>query len=137
MIKFKGVLPVYQTSGSTGADLRCTEQFTIEPGETKLVGTGLYIEDHQQTDRLSLDIQIRSRSSLAIKGLIVKNAPATIDVDYRDEIKVMLLNNSGVTQSITAGFRIAQLVVGAAFKLPEFGEKDATRTGGFGSTGEK
>ena len=37
--------------------------------------------------------QIRPRSGLAIKyGITVLNSPGTIDSDYRDEVKVILIN---------------------------------------------
>ena len=42
------------------------------------------------------DLQIRPRPGLALKyGITVLNAPGTIDPDYRDEIKVLLINLQG------------------------------------------
>lgn len=80
------------------------------------------------------------RSGLAINhGVTVVNAPGLIDSGYRGEVKVGLINHSDIPFSISAGDRIAQLVV-MAVSSPEFvevEELDATSrgSGGFGSTG--
>ena len=63
-----------------------------------------------------------------------------IDSDYRGELKVALYNQSGKTQSIAAGERIAQLVI-APYLSAVFEEADSLSdtsrgTGGFGSTGK-
>ena len=52
------------------------------------------------------------RSGLATKkGLRLANSVGVIDSDYRGEIKVALHNDSDITQTVTAGERIAQLVI--------------------------
>ena len=47
--------------------------------------------------------QIRLRSSWGLKGLLMPNAPGTIDEDYRGEIKVMLHNLTSFDIKINAG----------------------------------
>jgi dUTP pyrophosphatase len=64
-----------------------------------------------------------------------------VDADYRGEVMVALHNHSAIEQSISAGERIAQLVV-APFLKVDFEETDTLSDtvrgeGGFGSTGRK
>ena len=85
-------------------------------------------------------MQIRPRSGLAFNhGLLVANAPGTIDEDYRGEIKVILLNTGDVAFTVTRGLRIAQAVLAPVTRAiwREVGVLDETArgAGGFGSTG--
>jgi len=85
------------------------------------------------------EMQVRSRSGLALKqGLIVLNAPGTIDSDYPGEWAVILANTSKDPVTIKHGDRIAQLVLAPVYRL-EWKEGQVApvgdRTGGFGSTG--
>jgi dUTP pyrophosphatase len=129
-------LPSRQTSGSAGYDVASAEpDFVLGAGERKAVSTGLSMElpDH-------LECQVRPRSGLALRhGLTLPNSPATIDPDYRGELKVILWNSGTAPLPITRGMRIAQLVF-ARFETPaieEAGELSASErgAGGFGSTG--
>jgi len=129
-------LPSRATSGAAGYDVRCAEDsFELAPDETRAVATGLVMELPAQ-----VECQVRPRSGLAFrKGLIVPNAPGTIDPDYRGELKVLLRNLSGTPVRIARGDRIAQLVF-ARFETPEVVEASELEStdraeGGFGSTG--
>lgn len=132
----KTLLPTYQTVDSAGADIYALlDQDVIIPhGTIAMIPTGLSVEIPS-----GYEIQIRARSGLASKGLIIPNGPGTIDADYRGEIKVLLLNLSGKDFIITPEMRIAQMVVAptlqAQFSFVE--ELSATKrgSGGFGSTG--
>ncbi len=132
------LLPQYATPLSAGMDIcaHLAEAVDIAPFERVLIPTGLFIELPA-----GYEAQLRMRSGLALKkGLILPNAPATIDADYRGEIKVIIANISDQTQRIEPHERVAQLVVArhevvtwvAAEQL-----SDTQRgTGGFGSTGK-
>ena len=62
---------------------------SLEPGESKLVGTGISIELPPNTEA-----QVRPRSGLALKhGITVLNTPGTIDHGYRGEVGVILINH--------------------------------------------
>ena len=127
----EAIIPHYQTIGSAGLDLHSIEATTLEPGERKLVGTGLRINLPTGTEG-----QVRPRSGLAAKhGITVLNSPGTIDEDYQGEIKVILLNTSNSTFSIEKGDRIAQLVVAQVYKLPGYTLDNTREDKGFGSTG--
>lgn len=130
-------LPTYATVQSAGMDLRAdlTQPVQIRPGKTILISTGLKIKLPP-----GKEAQIRSRSGMSLKrGLIVLNAPGTIDPDYRGEIKVILHNVGANTQVIEHGDRIAQMVISSFDqpKLIEVESLDETERGqgGFGSTG--
>jgi dUTP pyrophosphatase len=128
--------PSYAHPGDAGADLRAREDVVLNPGERKLVPTGVAIALPEGFVAL-----IHPRSGLATKhGLTIVNAPGTVDAGYRGEIAVTLLNTD-VTQSIELrrGDRIAQMVIQRvehAQFIPVTELSDSVRgTGGFGSTG--
>jgi dUTP diphosphatase len=86
--------------------------------------------------------QVRMRSGLALrKGLILPNAPGTIDSDYRGEVCVVVANLGSEPAEIARGDRIAQLVFApvarAALSSVERLPETSRQTRGFGSTGEK
>lgn len=117
-----------------GMDLHSIEALTLEPGETKLVRTGLAIELPP-----GYEAQIRPRSGLALKhSITLPNSPATIDPGYRGEIRVILLNLGCEPFKISPGERIAQMVI-ARYEAVEWEEgdlRDSIRgSGGFGSSG--
>lgn len=130
-------LPAYATSGAAGMDIHAflSEPITIAPFERQLIPTGLYIELPE-----GFEAQIRMRSSWALKrGLILPNAPATIDADYRGHIQVILANISKEVQTIMPGDRIAQMVIAkyekVAWEAVEVLGDTERGIGGFGSTG--
>ncbi len=133
------ILPTYGSEFSAGADLYalCDEDILFLPGETKFVHTGLAMEIPEGYAGL-----IYARSGLACKrGLAPANKVGVVDADYRGEVMVALHNHSDAVQRISAGERIAQLVV-APFLKAEFEESESLSDtvrgeGGFGSTGRK
>ena len=102
-------LPVYMTPGAAGMDLHAAtlEDVLIEPGGITLIPTGLEVAIPD-----GFEGQVRPRSGLAVKhGISLPNTPATIDSDYRGEIRVPLINLGREAFVVTRGMRIAQLVV--------------------------
>ena len=144
--KHKGVsLPEYKTSGAAGMDV-CADLIgedinginskIIESGEIVKIDTGLYPEIPE-----GYELQVRSRSGLTLKqGLIVANAPGTIDSDFRGELAVILKNDSKISQAIVHGQRIAQIVLSKVeqAEIEEIDELTETDRGeqGYGSTGK-
>jgi dUTP pyrophosphatase len=127
----------YKTINSAGFDICAAEDVDLPDGSTKLVGTMLFLGGEIERGKEPLmELQIRSRSSMAKIGIVVANSPGTIDADYRDEIKVLLRNESGADIFVCAGDRIAQGVFCAVFNMPGVPIKQVTRQGGFGSTNE-
>lgn len=131
-------LPTYAKFGDAGADLTTTIDFTLAPGERRLIPTGIAIA--LPVGYVAL---VHPRSGLAIKhGVSVLNAPGTIDAGYRGEIFCILINHDRHESiSFRKGERIAQLIIQAVERADfvEVSELPASSRGsdGFGSTGSK
>ena len=131
-------LPAYATPGSAGLDLRaCIEApLTVEPGQARLVPTGLaiHIEDP------GLAALILPRSGLGHKhGIVLGNLVGLIDSDYQGQWMVSCWNRGAESFTLNPLDRLAQLVlvpvVRAAFhEVADFAQS-ARAAGGFGSTG--
>ena len=135
LLSSAAVLPAYAHPGDAGLDLCAAVSASLEPGEIKLVGTGISIELPPNTEA-----QVRPRSGLALKhGVTVLNSPGTIDHGYRGEVGVILINHGPVRFDISPGMKIAQMVIAPSVtvSVQESGELSGTARGqgGFGSTG--
>jgi dUTP pyrophosphatase len=132
-------IPHYQSEHAAGMDLHAAvkEPVTLEPGESKLIPTGISIALPH-----GFEAQIRPRSGLALKNQIsIVNTPGTVDADYRGEIGVILINHGKKLFVINRNDRIAQMVISKVehADILEVKELDETTrgSGGFGSTGIK
>ena len=132
-------LPQYSTLFSAGMDVRANLQspVTLQPLERRLIPTGLFIELPE-----GYECQIRPRSGLALKkGITVLNSPGTIDVDYRGEICVILVNLSAEPFVVNHGERICQMVVArhstVEWEIADNLSESERSSGGFGHTGIK
>ena len=125
------------TDGAAGMDLHAAvdDDLIISPGNIVLVPTGLAI-----AVPFGFEAQIRPRSGLAVKhGIGMPNAPATIDSDYRGELRVPLINLGRAAFTVSRGMRIAQLIVAPVARVTwnEVSELPPTTRagGGFGHSG--
>ena len=134
----KEYLPSYATPGSAGLDLRACipEPLVIEPGQTRLVPTGLAIHIADP----GYAALILPRSGLGHKhGIVLGNLVGLIDSDYQGQLMVSTWNRGDQVFTLNPLDRLAQLVIVPILQVgfnvvDEFGE--STRgTGGFGSTG--
>lgn len=130
-------LPAYETAGAAGMDVRAAVErpVTLAPGEIALVPTGLVLEVPD-----GHEMQVRPRSGLAARhGITLPNSPATIDADYRGEVRVIVQNLGAEPFVVERGARIAQLVLQRVPRVAwvETGELSPTArgAGGFGHTG--
>ena len=169
--------PKRGTKYSAYVDLFAREEVTIEAGETKIVKLGVKLdmdylrqnfanpisgtimpfrglrEDDFIDFLKSHFLEIALRSSLGVKGLIIANGSGKVDLDYPDEIGLIvhnpinlnficdyLANNDYRKYSnfkIKKGDKVAQCTI-----VPHKGyimgyETETLRTGGFGSTDNK
>lgn len=128
-------VPARATPGSAGFDLASAIEAELAPGERRLFPTGFAVAIPP-----GYEIQIRPRSGLALNhGVTLPNTPATIDSDYRGELKVALINLGEEPFRVLRGMRVAQMVVSEVQKV-EFAlvstlSPTARGEGGFGSTG--
>ena len=128
--------PTRAHSTDAGLDLYSSRGCPINPGERRLVSTGVHVAIPPGYVGM-----ICPRSGLAHKhGLTVLNAPGIIDAGYTGEIKVNLHNTDSRPQHVDAGDRIAQLVITPIpdAHLVQVDRLDTTERGenGHGSTGQ-
>jgi dUTP pyrophosphatase len=129
------VLPAYAHPGDAGLDLYAAVSASLDPGESKLIATGISIELPPNTEG-----NVRPRSGLALKhGVTVLNSPGTIDAGYRGEVGVILINHGRARFDVQPGMKIAQLVVAPCLSVDVQETSDLAGSsrgqGGFGSTG--
>lgn len=137
VIADKRMMPERQHPDDAGADLKADATWWIEPGRTRMVGTGTRWEIPRGHVGL-----VFARSSLAVeKGLTLANGVGVIDAGYQGEVMVPLHNCTGTFATIDEGERIAQMVI-VPIATPElvrvegFDETTERGEGGFGSTGK-
>ena len=128
-----GIIPVYKTEGSAGADCFSRVDAVIKPHETKVIPLGFAVEIPN-----GYEMQIRPRSGLATKG---KQAIfGTIDSDYRGEVGAIIYNSSDDEFVVKKGDRIAQCLIApviiASFNAVDELSETERGNGGFGSTGK-
>ena len=137
--RVKEKMPSYATEGSAGLDLRAMldEPLTLNPGETKLIKTGLAI--HLADPGYAA--LILPRSGLGHKhGIVLGNLVGLIDSDYQGELMVSTWNRGQEAFTIEPMARIAQLVIVPVVQMQmnivdDFEASDRG-AGGFGSTGK-
>jgi dUTP pyrophosphatase len=137
--RMRDQLPQYATPGSAGLDLRaCLDApITLEPGETKLVPTGLAIHVADP----GYAALILPRSGLGHKhGIVLGNLVGLIDSDYQGELMISTWNRGHTTFTLNPLERLAQLVivpvVQAQFNIVDDFAASERGAGGFGSTGK-
>ena len=140
-IKFKklhedAILPTKGTDASVGHDLYALEDCLVTNRSTAFIPTGLSVELPP-----NVEMQIRMRSGLGKKGLMLPNGVGTIDPDYRGQIMMMMVNAYDIPFQIKKGDRVAQglFTTKLPYELEEVFEISETDrgAGGFGSTGTK
>ena len=130
---YTGPLPAHQTPGAAGLDLCAAMPWSLDGFTVQRIPTGIAVEIPPGHVGL-----IRGRSGLASRTVLV--VEGTIDSDYRGELAVMM-HTLGAAYEVTAGQRIAQLVIVPYVRCEavEVNLSDLTATerggGGFGSTG--
>jgi dUTP pyrophosphatase len=130
-------------------DLSKGFKINIRPFQQLILPTGLYLdnmklqmlgnsyfnENIQETLNRTPVLKIYIKSSIGIKGLILSNNVGVIDIDYPNEIMLMIRNLSSDDITIKHGDRLAQGLIEYIIR-PESMIKDEVRVGGFGSTGQ-
>jgi dUTP pyrophosphatase len=120
--------------GDLGYDIFADDAVTLNPGERKLIPTGISIK----AGNGEYGFIIKDRSSMAVKGLFCH--AGVIDSGYTGEIKVLLYNSSNEFYVVGKGDKIAQMIPTrvVSFEVKEVKEHNDTQRGkdGFGSTGK-
>jgi dUTP pyrophosphatase len=126
-------VPARATEGSACFDLAAAEAAVLERGHVTLVRTGWKMRCPEGTF-----LEVRPRSGLSTKGVLMVNAPGTIDRDYSGEVRVPLTYLFEGSYRIEVGDRVGQIRLvedhATGFE-PGAVRLVASRAGGFGSTG--
>ena len=158
-------IPQYACIDDSGLDVYALDDYTIAPGETRLIPTGFKVALPP-----GYELQVRPKSGRSLKEkLRIANTPGTIDAGYRDEVGIIVENveppikgihflyqtiaegvkqpflnegsiEYGQSYTIGKGQKFCQLVLSevpkaAFFRVESVGEIGENRNGGFGSTG--
>ena len=134
----RAIIPQYVTPGSACFDLHAIidlEEVIHPGGGREIFSTGLAFEIPSGHVMLMF-----SRSGMGKKhGVALSNCVGVIDSDYRDEVKVPLINHGFTPYHVSHGDRIAQAMVipGDRVEFEEVEELSETERGlnGFGSSG--
>lgn len=131
-------LPQHATAGSAGVDLRAClhEDIVLQPGETRLIPTGIAIHIGDP----GLAAMLLPRSGLGHKhGIVLGNLVGLIDSDYQGQIFVSCWNRGSAPFTINIGERLAQMVfvpvVQAEWEVVSDFEESRRGGGGFGHSG--
>lgn len=100
-------LPEYETRGAAGCDVSVAiqEEVVLYPKEVQSLPCGFSIKVPS-----GFEAQIRSRAGMARKGIVVANAPGTIDSEHINEVSVLLLNVTDKPIRVIPGQKVAQMV---------------------------
>ena len=129
--------PTRGSKFASGWDLYALEETVVSKEKSSKIRTGIALAIPEGWEG-----QLRSRSSLGAKGMIMPNGIGTIDADYRGELLVLSVwIGEGDSITIQKGERVAQLVIAPVpeTKFTEMNVEDLPTTergsGGFGSSG--
>lgn len=126
-------LPTYAHDTDAGMDISADEIRTIEPRNRALIKTGISVAIPEGYVGLVWD-----KSGIATKAGVTTLA-GVIDSGYRGEVQIALLNTADQPYTITAGQKIAQLLIqpidhATIVETETLPEADRGANG-FGSTG--
>lgn len=131
--------PVRSSECAAGYDICCNETFFLDPWSRKLVGTGLRFFIPK-----GCYARIAPRSGLALMGIDI--GAGVVDVDYKGEVKVLVINNSPKCTTIHAGIRLCQVILEKIHtpqvymlalnsSVPHMMDESSRGDNGFGSSG--
>lgn len=153
-----GKQPTKGSKYSAAIDLYAQDDFIMEVGETRIIPLGVCIDSDKLQDLAMSEtniyfnytsqeiedityrfleshyLQLEPRSSIRAKGII--SCSGVIDIDYKDEIKIILHNFSGEQFIINMHDKIAQIMLQEHKTYLMGVDTEDERVGGLGSTGK-
>lgn len=153
-----GKEPTKGSKYSAATDLYAQDDFIMEVGETRIIPLGVCIDSYKLQDLAMSEtniyfnytsqevedityrfleshyLQLEPRSSIRAKGII--SCSGIIDIDYKDEIKIILHNFSGEQFTINKHDKIAQIMLKEHQSFLFGIDTEDERVGGLGSTGK-
>ena len=135
VLKYEAEYEISKHDEDSGFDVRCTDKFSLMPGDFKTISLGIKLEIPK-----GYEVQLRPRSGLNAKGILLQLG--TIDEGYRGILKAVMINLSTEKISFNRLDRVGQIVVSKlpsvkAVKVDKVKEDTKRASNGFGSTGIK
>lgn len=142
-------IPTYAYDTDSGADIYALEDVFIRKGTVEIVSSGIAVELPP-----GYELQVRSKSGLASRGIQIANGIGTCDNSYTGKLCAILHNFACEEDELVDGFhnfvafgkqfragdKIAQVVISpiqqAIFEEVNELSETARGDGGFGSTGK-
>ena len=132
------ITPTQGSAQAAGWDLYALEETIVKKYQSSMIRTGIAVAIPDGWEG-----QIRCRSSLGKKGMIMPNGVGTIDSDYRGELMVLATwIGQGEEFLVRKGERVAQLLFAPVplvtiqeTSMEQLGQTERG-VGGFGSTGK-
>lgn len=128
------IAPARATERSSGWDLYSPDAVRVSYGSVTLIPLGVRLVLPE-----GFEGQIRSRSGLSSRGIVVANSPGTIDSDYEGELIVLLTRLAPGETLLDVGTRVAQLIIAPVYTGEADGEAITLNpyrgSMGIGSTG--
>lgn len=129
------IKPTRAHEGDLGFDLYSNETISFQPGDIKLVDTGVRCKFPYMYGAF-----LKDRSSVASQQHMFIHA-GVIDSGYRGPIKVLFHNAGKYIRVINKGDKIAQMVLLPVVRCPvdvieKFEDETTRNENGFGSTGK-
>lgn len=129
------VIPEKKSEEAAGMDITNIAQTNLNPGEAKIVYTGLQFQIPK-----GYELQIRARSGWGKKGLIPAAGIGTIDSDYTGVLNIAMRNISNEPISVKSGERFCQIVISPVIQpdiipVDKINKISQRGDGKFGSTG--
>lgn len=110
-------IPQYANIDDSGLDIYALDDYTIAPGETRLIPTGFKVALPP-----GYELQVRPKSGRALKTkLRIANTPGTIDAGYRDEVGVIVENVDPPIRAIHFGETIYEGSAAVGYNPNAFG----------------
>lgn len=136
----------HYNEGDSGVDLFCTEDLTIQSGETKKVKFDISCEmiqvDENNNYIKNVSYWLLPRSSIIKTPLRLANSLGLIDAHYQNNIMAFVDNIKKDEYFVEKGTRLFQIATGDLTPISkievvnEFLDKSKNRGGGYGSTGK-
>lgn len=130
------IMPTRKTEFSAGYDIACYHSGSVQPGEVKLLETGVKCKINPDEY-----LQLHLRSSVGIKNsVMLANGTGIIDADYYNNetneghIMIPIRNIGNKPFKYHANERLAQLII-MPYRITAKDRTTDKRHGGFGSTG--
>lgn len=92
------IIPSYAHDTDSGMDVFALEDYTIEPGDVRVIPTGFKV-----AIPFGYELQVRPKSGRSARSYLrIANTPGTIDSGYRNEVGIIVENIAPIITDVRA-----------------------------------